>query len=285
MSQGVDFTGDRRQEFSLYRTCSKFAYSEDPKLNEELPDTDYKVSQVITNERGLQILVLESSDQQKPVIFCCRGTKLHRWQNIIDNLSKSIGSYSFKESKSDIEAALKTMEKRGRKVVITGHSLGGAVAQQIVAHFPKYIEAAYTFNAPGVGKRVANLFEQNKAALSVNPKIYHVRHTSDFVFHAGGAHLQATEEIKLWHDKKMSLKKSHSLPIDLEERMYSKTSGGVRFSHRVFKGIVEPLRRGVLARSTRAILKNKERAKIDPLSKRISRLAKAIFKNYILILQ
>ncbi len=71
---------------------------------------------------------------------------------ISDTNPIGIGAEQFSAAKRlGIEDWLKTNSNAERKVDITGHSLGGALAQMTGAEFPQYVNEVVTFNSPGIG--------------------------------------------------------------------------------------------------------------------------------------
>jgi len=71
---------------------------------------------------------------------------------ISDTNPIGIGTDQFNAAKRlGIEDWLKANSNAERKVDITGHSLGGALAQMTGAEFPQYVNEVVTFNSPGIG--------------------------------------------------------------------------------------------------------------------------------------
>ncbi|WP_068470090.1 lipase family protein [Candidatus Protochlamydia phocaeensis] len=178
--------------------------------------SDYVVHKVITNAKGLQLVVLVPSqkeikqDRMAAPILCCRGTTsdLH---NLVDDVKTSIGKYGLKESKEDILSTLQEVSQIHGPVVVTGHSLGGAIAQRIGVEFcdvltndgQSIIQSIYHYNAPGVGRKAVRQFEAKKQSLppsSAAPRVYGYEHEGDFAVTAGGAHLKADSKI-IVHDE------------------------------------------------------------------------------------
>lgn len=178
--------------------------------------SDYKVNKIIKNDKGLQIVVLTplTPDQNLSPIFCCRGTT-HNPHTLIDDLNSHIGQYSVMDSKKTILETLEEITKEHGSAVITGHSLGGAIAQVITAnccnlknaHSKPLIKSLYHFNAPGVGKEVAEGYANNIKSIPEieRPRVFKYYHAGDVVALAGGAHLKADVEIKIGQFKVSNL--------------------------------------------------------------------------------
>ena len=74
----------------------------------------------------------------------------------------AVGHTAFNLNYKEIEKLLVYAVKRtGKRVVVTGHSLGGSLAKQCALHFPQYVEQAYTYQAPGIAEEQQDTLEQN----------------------------------------------------------------------------------------------------------------------------
>ncbi len=267
------------EKLGLYAECTKVINSRTKPIDIGhvlKGHSDYKVTQIIEGERELFIAIFEA--EGKPPIMCCRATDPSRKHNLIDDLANNIGSHSFKRAKHIIEGVLKEFDDEGKQVILIGHSLGGALAQHITAHFPEYVEETYTFNAPGVGTKINKLFQKNTTDTKA-PRVVHVRHPGDIVFFAGGQHIEPSLELKFWKNRKANALEAHFLGEGLQDMKFEEADR-VRVMHRVFRVFIEPLRRGVVGRAAKAILKNKV-AQNESCMRKINRLAKAIFRYTI----
>jgi len=204
---------------------------------------DYQVDEVMTNKRGMQIVVLKPLKQGDPPVFCCRGTVIEDkeawYQHRIDDTGragkiKGIGQYGFEISKEEIKRKLASMAQKYGPVVITGHSLGGALAQIITANFVgerrrnasgKYwqdgnkksqsvIKKVYLFSSPGAGKEMAKLYKSKKDQLikmgERTPVVTSARHAEDLSCYIGGPHIEIDYKLKI-ECKVSDLGKAHTM--------------------------------------------------------------------------
>jgi pimeloyl-ACP methyl ester carboxylesterase len=70
--------------------------------------------------------------------------------------------YQFNPNRALIQAQMQAAATHG-KVVSSGHSLGGALAQIAAATFPDLVARIVTFQAPGVSKETAQALEKYNA--------------------------------------------------------------------------------------------------------------------------
>jgi len=162
----------------------------------------FVVSHVIRNALGLKMAIFVPKDPasgEKPIISCNGTSSI---QNAIDDLSKSIGLRSVLGSNDEIGKALDEVVSKYGPVRIGGHSLGGAIAQDITALYcdklhegKSYITECHYFNSPGPGKMIYKLFNNKKSQLiemGIKPPIVRsYRNEDDIIPRFGGPHLPA----------------------------------------------------------------------------------------------
>ncbi|HWO18460.1 MAG TPA: hypothetical protein VNO30_06775 [Kofleriaceae bacterium] len=91
----------------------------------------------------------------KPPIVAFRGTVPTKVQTVIADLDPSgIGMYQFNPNRALIEGQMQAAAAHG-KIISSGHSLGGALAQIAAATFPDLTGRIVTFQAPGVSREMA----------------------------------------------------------------------------------------------------------------------------------
>ncbi len=74
----------------------------------------------------------------------------------------AVGHTAFNLSAADIEAMLEyAVNETGKRVVVTGHSLGGSLAKQCALHFPHYVEQVYSYQAPGISEEQEDIMNEN----------------------------------------------------------------------------------------------------------------------------
>jgi pimeloyl-ACP methyl ester carboxylesterase len=97
-----------------------------------------------------------------------------------DVLDPSIGARQYEAQKEAIAQLMRV--DPGQRLEVTGHSLGGALAQRAAADHAKDVSALTTFQAPGIDDDDARRWEENKSA---DAKVAHHFVSNDIVHRAG----------------------------------------------------------------------------------------------------
>ncbi len=120
-----------------------------------------------------------------PPVLAFRGTKEKRGMQD-DTTKAGVGTYQFASNEGRVKDI---MGMAGGKVIVAGHSLGGALAQLAATHFPGNVSRVVTFQSPGIPKEESDkLDEHNKNAAPVDQvKSTHHRAEGDAVHLAGEA--------------------------------------------------------------------------------------------------
>jgi hypothetical protein len=125
----------------------------------------------------------------KPPVLTFKGTTPSMSGDVLADVDPvSVGFTAFKAKQKAIQALI---AQAGGKVVVTGHSLGGALAQHAASAFTSNVSKVVTFQAPGISQEQTRQFNQNVGALDEEdrPEVVHHLATGDIVDLAGGKHL------------------------------------------------------------------------------------------------
>ena len=118
-----------------------------------------------------------------PTVLAFRGTANDR--GISDDTNRhGIGTYQFSSNIGRVNAMLGAA---GGPVVVTGHSLGGALAQLTAAYFPGSVKRVVTFQSPAIDGDAADRLKQYNAKKPEGEKVKstHYRAEGDIVHTAG----------------------------------------------------------------------------------------------------
>lgn len=172
------------------------AYRTEDNLRSEFPKSkfyqDYDLV-IKIGERRFQAILLkpkEKSEKLKPIL-AIRGTEPDSISSflkssLLNNFNEaSVGENQFKENEPIIKELL---EQAGDKVVLTCHSLGGAVAQIITANYPEKIEKLITFQSPGIDQKTVEKLKKVPKETRTKKIVHHIV-KGDLVDLAGEEHL------------------------------------------------------------------------------------------------
>ncbi len=74
----------------------------------------------------------------------------------------AVGYTAFMMHQDEVRAKLmEAIQLTGKKVIVTGHSLGGSLAKQTALMFPQFVQSCYTYQAPGISAQQQEYLEQN----------------------------------------------------------------------------------------------------------------------------
>jgi len=132
--------------------------------------------------------LLPRNKADAPSVILFRGTDPKASDIAADADAGGIGRQTFKNHQTQIEKLVLDAKSSSKgKVVLTGHSLGGALAQWTIADplLTGSINAVYTFNSPGISKADADEFDKTASGMKNKPKVQHYTTRGDVVPTAG----------------------------------------------------------------------------------------------------
>lgn len=120
------------------------------------PSTGFNAYGISSKDKKEQKLVFTGSNDEKD------------WEQ--NKHDSEVGRTQFEANRKQIKDFLvRSLKESGRKAQVTGHSLGGALAQITVSEFPELISAATIYNSASITKDTAKKFaaaqEEGKAPI------------------------------------------------------------------------------------------------------------------------
>jgi hypothetical protein len=176
---------------------------------------DYAAGAAIHGSHDLVMRVFTPQREGLTAVVAFRGTLPSKTQTLLSDLDASgIGKDQLDGNRALIEKTL-TAAAGGGRVTVTGHSLGGAVAQRAACGFPSLCGRVVTFHAPGIeAKTVAALRRWNAEDPSRAVASAHYQLEKDIVEEAGEALTDGTiHRYKLEDVGSLQLMELHSTYI------------------------------------------------------------------------
>jgi pimeloyl-ACP methyl ester carboxylesterase len=149
----------------------------------------YSDGGLIDGPFGFEMRSFVPSNTEYPhPILAFRGAELSKIKDLVASLEpQSVGLQQFNANRRRIELELQKLSKHG-KVWLTGHSLGGALAQLAGSEFADLIERIITFQSPGIdAKHVAQIKRHNREDPTHQVLSTHYQVAGDVVSGAGQA--------------------------------------------------------------------------------------------------
>jgi hypothetical protein len=101
---------------------------------------------VVVKEYGkANSVVFESPDS---IVLSIRGTNMKNPEDLATDAAVLAGALNLSRRYREIKSRLKTLIKKypGKKILLTGHSLGGTIAINLLADYPKKIHEIHIYN-------------------------------------------------------------------------------------------------------------------------------------------
>lgn len=134
-------------------------------------------------------LIMPKEGSDKHPILAFKGTDFSKTGDALADADPvAVGFTAFKSKQDQIQGLI---SQAGGKVVVTGHSLGGALAQHAASAFTGSISKVVTFQAPGISQEQVRQFNNNVNDMEEDerPEVVHHLATGDIVDLAGGKHI------------------------------------------------------------------------------------------------
>lgn len=178
----------------IYREMGIGALIPAPNPNDPQKIDYYKIAQKIVTGKGFTADLLTPLDPESklPSILVCSGSNFHpsgldALSSYISDMEYNLGDEAYTSAVNELRALMQKIDTGS--LIVTGHSLGGNLAQQIAARFPDKLQRVVTYNAPGVSKEVNATFKENSKELNGKLKIDIYQTSTDIVDLAGGLHI------------------------------------------------------------------------------------------------
>lgn len=146
-------------------------------------------SNVVSGKNGLQFLAVSSvgRNREPPPILAFRGS-----ENPISSDGRKDWKSNFnfhqvgwEQYSENSELIKKTVTELGKGMIVTGHSLGGALAQMTACHYPESVSRIVTFQAPGINREYVQKLKDYNAKADSRIDSMHYRVAGDVVPTAG----------------------------------------------------------------------------------------------------
>ena len=165
------------------------------KVDNKIENYYFKVIRIVDHLDGMDAILLERIDESNnslhQAVLAFGGTEQLVLDGISDVLDAGVGYDQFRNSYKEIYKACNELLSQGCSLNMTGHSLGGALAQWFAAYSKQFgnieqIDSVKTFNSPGISYKVnGNDIPTNASINTIN----HYVNDGDLVSMAGEYYL------------------------------------------------------------------------------------------------
>ncbi len=124
----------------------------------------YTAGPLIAGRNGMQMRVFFSAEPRQASVVCFRGTQPSEWGDIATDFNPDgVGHDQFELNRTVIRQAMESAARSG-PAIVTGHSLGGALAQTAASEYPGLVSQVTTFQSPGINRSEAAKLDTYNAA-------------------------------------------------------------------------------------------------------------------------
>lgn len=172
--------------------------------SEVLKTFGYTADDNIPGGWGMDFRLFRPKDKSQPIIIAMRGTEGVAFDvkaNRAGTVDTALGDFApaepginqFEPNRSALDRIVQQATKNGQKIIWTGHSLGGALAQEGAATYPEVTDSVATFQAANIPQAYVDKVKRYNAAHPKNPiGVTHLRVDGDSVPTSGTAALPGT---------------------------------------------------------------------------------------------
>lgn len=119
----------------------------------------------LEGQEGFAAMAVESRNSDE-VYFVFRGTddKAGDMTDYVSGAKVEVGKKQYAAFKKQLDALANRYRGTGKRIIVTGHSLGGALAQRFTADHPELVSDLVLFQSPGVEEPVWKKAEEARKA-------------------------------------------------------------------------------------------------------------------------
>jgi pimeloyl-ACP methyl ester carboxylesterase len=151
-----------RQDSLYEHLAHRFAYKKtlSPEDHKYLEQHNLKFGEHIRGHGGLDMMTFIPLNGNQPPVLAFRGTS--EIPDVVDDANaEGVGANQMAMNEGLIDITLEQLALSYGAVTVTGHSLGGALAQMAAARAPDYVGHVVTFQSPGVPKSMVEKLDKH----------------------------------------------------------------------------------------------------------------------------